>query len=126
MVYKARDTITGKLLALKQIRLEQDEEGVPSTAIREISLLKDLRHQNVVGLLDVVHEDGKLHLIFEFLDLDLKKHMDTDPDAYQDPYLIKVSKFDSLRIELAFVIHLVAVAEIFIPNAEWHLPLPLP
>eukprot|EP00890_Picochlorum_soloecismus_P004252 jgi/Picsp_1/4828/NSC_02195-R1_cell division control protein expressed len=89
VVYKARDSITGKLLALKQIRLEQDEEGVPSTAIREIALLKDLRHQNVVGLLDVVHEDGKLHLIFEYLDLDLKKHMDTDPEAYQDPYLIK-------------------------------------
>ena len=33
IVYKARDVITGKLLALKQIRLEQDEEGVPSTAI---------------------------------------------------------------------------------------------
>ena len=83
-------------MALKQIRLEQDEEGVPSTAIREISLLKDLRHQNVVGLLDVVHEDGKLHLIFEYLDLDLKKHMDTDPDAYQDPYLVKVSIMDEM------------------------------
>jgi hypothetical protein len=35
-------------IALKKIRLEQEEEGVPSTAIREISLLKELQHNNVV------------------------------------------------------------------------------
>ena len=45
--HQGRDKVTGKVLALKQIRLEQDEEGIPSTAIREISLLRDLRHQNV-------------------------------------------------------------------------------
>ncbi|KAI8107559.1 hypothetical protein M9434_004496 [Picochlorum sp. BPE23] len=89
VVFKGRDKVTGKVLALKQIRLEQDEEGVPSTAIREISLLKDLRHQNVVALLDVVHEDGKLHLIFEYLDSDLKKHMDASPSEYHRPFLIK-------------------------------------
>lgn len=36
------------MIALKKIRLEQEEEGVPSTAIREISLLKELHHVNVV------------------------------------------------------------------------------
>lgn len=77
------------MLALKQIRLEQEEEGVPSTAIREISLLKELHHDNVVSLEDVIHEDKKLHLVFEFLDLDLKKHMDSSPAAYQDPWLVK-------------------------------------
>ena len=48
VVYRARDTLTGQIIALKKIRLEQEEEGVPSTAIREISLLKELRHVNVV------------------------------------------------------------------------------
>lgn len=89
VVYKGRDKVTGKILALKQIRLEQDEEGIPSTAIREISLLRDLRHENVVALLDVVHEDGKLHLIFEYLDSDLKKHMEASPSEYCRPYVIK-------------------------------------
>lgn len=37
-----------RLVALKRIRLEEGDEGVPSTAIREISLLKELQHQNVV------------------------------------------------------------------------------
>lgn len=48
VVYKARHKKTGKLAALKKIRLESEEEGVPSTAIREISLLKELRHPNIV------------------------------------------------------------------------------
>lgn len=48
VVYKARDTRTGRIVALKKIRLEQEEEGVPSTAIREIALLKELAHPNVV------------------------------------------------------------------------------
>ena len=48
VVYRARDRLTGQIIALKKIRLEQEEEGVPSTAIREISLLKELQHNNVV------------------------------------------------------------------------------
>ena len=48
VVYKARDRTNGATIALKKIRLEQEEEGVPSTAIREISLLKELQHNNVV------------------------------------------------------------------------------
>ena len=47
---KARHKRSGKLAALKKIRLESEEEGVPSTAIREISLLKELQHPNIIGL----------------------------------------------------------------------------
>lgn len=48
VVFKARDRYTNEIVALKKIRLEQEDEGVPSTAIREISFLKELRHDNVV------------------------------------------------------------------------------
>ena len=48
VVYKARDRVTGEIIALKKIRLEQEDEGVPSTAIREIALLKELNQANVV------------------------------------------------------------------------------
>jgi serine/threonine protein kinase len=41
-VYKARDIDTKKIYALKKIRLESEDEGIPSTAIREIALLKEL------------------------------------------------------------------------------------
>ncbi len=48
IVYKCRDLVTGQPVALKKIRLEKEDDGVPSTAIREISLLKGLKHPNVV------------------------------------------------------------------------------
>ena len=47
-VYKARDTTTGEICALKKIKLENEDEGVPSTAMREISILKELNHPNIV------------------------------------------------------------------------------
>lgn len=49
VVYKARDINSKAIVALKKIRLENEEEGMPSTAMREISLLKELDHPNVVG-----------------------------------------------------------------------------
>lgn len=83
MVYKARDLSpqgNGRVVALKKIRLEADDEGVPSTAIREISLLKEMNDPNIVRLLNIVHADGhKLYLVMEFLDLDLKKYMEALP-----------------------------------------------
>ena len=90
---------------MKKIRLESEDEGVrvvsvsipygitslspafisplkktqvPSTAIREISLLKELQHPNIVSLKDVLMQEAKLYLIFEFLTMDLKKYMDTN------------------------------------------------
>jgi len=81
VVYKAIDRRTNEFVALKKIRLEADEEGVPATAIREISLLKELDHDNIVRLNDVVHKDKKLYLVFEYLNQDLKKYMDTAPPS---------------------------------------------
>lgn len=69
-----------RIVALKKIRLEAEDEGVPSTAIREISLLKEMNDPHIVRLLNIVHADGhKLYLVFEYLDLDLKKYMEALP-----------------------------------------------
>ncbi|CAG9856462.1 unnamed protein product [Phyllotreta striolata] len=82
VVYKAKNKVTGKKVALKRIKLEKfyhkgDSEGVPPTAIREISLLKGLRHSSIVELIDVMQTTDKLYLVFEYLDLDLKKYLDS-------------------------------------------------
>ena len=51
VVYKARSIRTNQIVALKRIRLDSDCEGVPSTAIREISFLKELSEDyNIVKL----------------------------------------------------------------------------
>lgn len=47
-VYKAKDTAEDKTVALKEIRLDADEQGIPSTALREIALLRELDHPNVI------------------------------------------------------------------------------
>lgn len=64
---------------MKKIRLEAEDEGVPSTAIREISLLKEMNDPNIVKLLNIIAEGHKVYLVFEFLDLDLKKYMEAIP-----------------------------------------------
>ncbi|RYR64367.1 hypothetical protein Ahy_A03g010488 isoform B [Arachis hypogaea] len=96
VVYKARDRVTNETIALKKIRLEQEDEGVPSTAIREISLLKEMQHRNIVRLQDVVHSEKRLYLVFEYLDLDLKKHMDSSPEFAKDPRQVKVFLYQIL------------------------------
>ncbi|VDL45312.1 unnamed protein product [Hymenolepis diminuta] len=65
-VYKGRSLLTENLVALKEIRLEH-EEGAPCTAIREVSLLRDLRHANIVTLHDIIHTEKSLTLVFEYL-----------------------------------------------------------
>ncbi|XP_031679450.1 cyclin-dependent kinase 2-like isoform X3 [Oncorhynchus kisutch] len=74
----------------------KETEGVPSTAIREISLLKELSHPNIVKLCDVIHTENKLYLVFEFLHQDLKKFMDSSVSGISLP-LVKSYLFQLLQ-----------------------------
>jgi len=74
-VYRARCLSTQRIVAVKRVKMEHEDEGVPSTALREVAVLKQADHPNVVRLLDVVCTLGRLHLIFEFVDQNLKQHM---------------------------------------------------
>jgi len=91
VVYKAKDNGTNQIVALKKIRLEAEDEGVPSTAIREISLLKELNDEHIVRLLDIIHVEQKLYLVFEFLDVDLKRYIDNG-NQNRTPITAKIVK----------------------------------
>lgn len=53
-VYKAQDKRDGALVALKKVRLENEKEGFPVTAVREIKILRQLNHKNIVNLREIV------------------------------------------------------------------------
>jgi len=97
VVYKAQDLQTGNLVALKKIRLEHEDEGVPSTSIREISLLKELSHPNVVRLYEVIHSNKQLYLVFEYLDEDMKKFMKKFKQSKIDPMIVKSFMYQLLK-----------------------------
>ncbi|EDQ89516.1 uncharacterized protein MONBRDRAFT_32324 [Monosiga brevicollis MX1] len=94
-VFKGISHINGKIVALKEIRLEH-EEGAPCTGIREVSLLKGLKHANIVTLHDVIHTKDNLIMVFEFLSKDLKAYMD-DCNSYIDLRNAKLFLFQLLR-----------------------------
>lgn len=90
-VYKATRTSDGKLVALKCIKQEDgDGKGFPVTAIREMRILRQLRHKNIVDLIEVIIDGnptpGRLStvaLVFEYLDHDLSGLLDTPEAASQ-------------------------------------------
>ena len=96
VVYKGRDRQTGRFVAMKKIKLETEEEGIPSTTLREVSTLRLLRHPNVVELNDVIHSAGRLHLVFEFVDKDLKQYMKAS-NRPMNPELIRSYTLQILR-----------------------------
>ncbi|CAF3414292.1 unnamed protein product [Rotaria sp. Silwood1] len=79
-VFKARDKQTGDICALKKVRLENEKEGFPITAVREIQILRQLTHENIVNLKEIVMDarsisdirnDTSFYLVFEYCDHDL-------------------------------------------------------
>ncbi|KAL9319594.1 hypothetical protein ACSQ67_011433 [Phaseolus vulgaris] len=76
-VYMAREIKTGEIVALKKIRMDNEREGFPITAIREIKILKKLHHENVIKLKEIVTSPdgnkykGGIYMVFEYMDHDL-------------------------------------------------------
>ncbi|NXM54641.1 CDK18 kinase, partial [Illadopsis cleaveri] len=94
-VFKGRSKLTENLVALKEIRLEH-EEGAPCTAIREVSLLKNLKHANIVTLHDIIHTERSLTLVFEYLDNDLKQYLENCGNL-MSVHNVKIFMFQLLR-----------------------------
>lgn len=95
-VFKGKNKESQEIVALKRVRLDDDDEGVPSSALREICLLKELKHKNIVRLYDVLHSEKKLTLVFEHCDQDLKKYFDS-LNGEIDPDLVKSFMYQLLR-----------------------------
>uniref|UniRef100_A0A2K5DTC8 Cell division protein kinase 5 n=1 Tax=Aotus nancymaae TaxID=37293 RepID=A0A2K5DTC8_AOTNA len=87
-LFKAKNRGTCEIVGLKWVRLDDDAEDVPSSALREFCLLKELKHKNVIRLHDILHSNEKLTLVFEFCDQDVKKYFDRC-NGDLDPEIVK-------------------------------------
>ena len=75
-VYKVKVKATDKYYAIKKIKNEMDDEGIPSTALREISILKKMKHPNVVNVEGIAFNNNNIELCLEYCRYDLKKLID--------------------------------------------------
>jgi len=72
VVYKATELHNNKQVAIKKVRLGKMKDGVSFTALREIKVLQELKHLNVIELLDVYAHNSNIHLVFDFMEWDLE------------------------------------------------------
>jgi len=73
VVYEGVQLSTGRKVAIKKIKLGSFKDGFDMTAIREIKFLQELKHPNIIELIDVFSNKTNLNLVLEFLDSDLEK-----------------------------------------------------
>ncbi|CAK4774388.1 unnamed protein product [Aphanomyces euteiches] len=67
VVLKCRHKETGQIVAIKKFKESDEDEQVKKTAMREIRILKQLKHENIVNLIEVFRRKGKLYLVFYLL-----------------------------------------------------------
>lgn len=108
-VYKAKDRDTGQLVALKKVRLENEKEGFPITAVREIKILRQLNHKSIVNLMEIVtdkqdaldfcKDKGAFYLVFEYMDHDLMGLLESGLVEFSEVHIASFMKqlLDGLR-----------------------------
>jgi cyclin-dependent kinase 7 len=72
VVYRATTKGTQDVVAMKKIKMQSIADGVSFTALREIKILREIHHPNVIGLVDVFAHKSNVYLIFDFMESDLE------------------------------------------------------
>ena len=96
-VYKALMKKTQKIVAIKRIKISLDTEGIPSSALREISILRNLKHENIEKILDIITTESKLYMVLEFMEYDLQSFFEK---LSQEQKMINYSQEDLIKIIL--------------------------
>jgi serine/threonine protein kinase len=96
-VYEAIDTTNNRRVAMKKMRLDNKDEGIPITALREMCILKHLHHENIIELYEIIQDLDKIILIFEYADMDLKMYLNK-VKTITDISLIKVTTLPTHNI----------------------------
>lgn len=99
IVYKATNVETQKTFAMKKLKMPNaQDEGIPCYFFREISLLKGLKHHNIIKLEELIKTptDNDLYLIFEFVEKPLSKLIEEKRNTPLNPYLCKSMMYQLL------------------------------
>ena len=96
-VYKVVKKDTNEIFAIKKIKMDVDTEGIPSTALREIAILKKMRHPNIISIKGLAFSDKNIELCLEYCQFDLKKFMDHHKD---DPSVYNIRTIKSLMYQI--------------------------
>ncbi|KAM8939396.1 cyclin-dependent kinase-like 2 [Pelodytes ibericus] len=81
MVMKCRNKESGRIVAIKKFLESEDDKMVKKIAMREIKLLKQLRHENLVNLLEVCKKKKRWYLVFEFVDRTVLDDLEQFPNG---------------------------------------------
>jgi cyclin-dependent kinase-like len=90
IVLKARQKNSGQVVAIKKFKESDNDEQVRKTALREIRILKQLRHEHIVSLLEVFRRKGKLYLVFEHVERTLLHDMEASPQGLEPHTLRRI------------------------------------
>ena len=93
---KARHKETGQIVAIKKFKESDEDEQVRKTALREVRILKQLKHDNIVNLIEVFRRKSKLHLVFEYVERTILEDLERNPDGL-DPVETKKCLWQLLR-----------------------------
>ncbi|KAH8100631.1 Pkinase-domain-containing protein [Cristinia sonorae] len=84
VVFRARDKETGDIVALKKLKLDEEKHGFPITALREINALMVCKHENVVGIREIVVGETltQVFIVMDFIEHDLKTLLTVMPQPF--------------------------------------------
>lgn len=77
IVYKARDLETSTTIALKKLQIRDSQGGFSNSILREVSLLRQLSHPNIVSIKDFFTHEESDYITFEYLSIDLRNFMNS-------------------------------------------------
>ncbi|XP_071484636.1 cyclin-dependent kinase-like 1 [Diadema antillarum] len=90
VVFKCRHKDTGTIVAIKRFVESEDDPLIKKIALREIRMLKQLKHENLVNLKEVFRRKKKLHLVFEYCDYTVLNTLEANPNGVPEAQYINI------------------------------------
>jgi len=88
VVLKCRNKDTGEVVAIKKFKESEDDEIVRKTTLREVKILRMLKHDNIVTLREAFRRKGRLYLVFEYVERTLLEVLEANPNGVE-PSLVQ-------------------------------------